>query len=1163
MKIKNLRINRFGHFTERELAFSSGDFHVIYGPNEAGKTTLLEFVRGLLFDFPARSPYNFGGGEMAGMATLEMKDGRLVELRRRKGNKDKVAIKVDGVPTELVDADWIKMLDHADRTLFENVFAFGLAELSNGEAGLAHASLQSALFGGSLGGGVSPDRVLAKLGEQADAIFKKNAKLPTINVLTGELKQLRSRIKELALKPEKYRETKQAAEESTKTVEALTADVGALRREHAKLEKRARAWKSWWEWRQLTERRGKLGEVRNLPADAGARYRSLGADLGALGEDRAQSRAAIERDEKALTALRCDPKALAIRAEIKACVERRQSYVEAKNDLPERRRKREELIRAIDRELGDLRPGWNQEHLREFAVDHATRSAIERMNTARSDRDAERAKLFDRREQDVAELAQALAESAALGAAGDVSELESILADEAEFKAGRKEAESLRVALTKVEQKLLQQTTKLTPPLLPGRPTPHELPMPRGESISEFETAIAELRSRYRSVQDALAVDEIELRGKHETLAAAVSDRVVPTRAELEEIRSRRDAGWELVRRQFIAGEAVDADVAAWLDAEDYSSLAAQFRHAMHQTDEIADRLYADANEVAKREGLQRQIAALEQRLELKRGGLAELETSMVEWERKWTALWQPCGFVPLAPEAMRSWLADHEAMCASTVRRDELTAELAAVDLRLAQFSERLRAAHGSTADDPMILLTQARRAVEEAKDREKRRRDLRREITRLETVQSTYEDKLRDMLEREAIGLAEWQELLGQLKFPTEWGTEFTRDVILKLNATQVRLAGLPGENDRIGAMQARVEEFENRVGVLCASLAPTLAGEPTETAVEKLQDQVEQAVDAQRKSEELSRRLEEARGTLAKLEVRSSRLSDERAELLKSAGASDETAFFEMVARAEEARKLDAEIDRLRNAVDVVRAGEDTELFEQDLAGSELSVLESQEHDLKQQLHAAEEKRAAALGEQALKQEDFRKLDGSAEVAQLNEELSRKKSKLVDEVDRYMPLVYARRMLTDAVRRFEKENQPEMISTVSAIFSRMTAGKYVEFDRSGGQQSTILVRQANGDEKTPEQLSTGTREQLYLAIRLAYVLDYCQRNQPLPIVIDDVLVNFDPERARNTLAALVDISGTAQVLFFTCHPHIVELARNVVVSLLPIDLTIDARR
>ena len=90
MKLQSLHINHFGHFSDFDLQLGSAPFVVLHGHNEAGKTTLLQFLRQLLFGFEARTPYNFGAGEVGGTSNLVLKDGRLVELRRRKGNKNTV-----------------------------------------------------------------------------------------------------------------------------------------------------------------------------------------------------------------------------------------------------------------------------------------------------------------------------------------------------------------------------------------------------------------------------------------------------------------------------------------------------------------------------------------------------------------------------------------------------------------------------------------------------------------------------------------------------------------------------------------------------------------------------------------------------------------------------------------------------------------------------------------------------------------------------------------------------------------------------------------------------------------------------------------------------------------------------------------------------------------
>jgi uncharacterized protein YhaN len=101
-------------------------------------------------------------------------------------------------------------------------------------------------------------------------------------------------------------------------------------------------------------------------------------------------------------------------------------------------------------------------------------------------------------------------------------------------------------------------------------------------------------------------------------------------------------------------------------------------------------------------------------------------------------------------------------------------------------------------------------------------------------------------------------------------------------------------------------------------------------------------------------------------------------------------------------------------------------------------------------------------------------------------------------------------------------------------------------------------LQVRQADGKLKEPHQLSTGTREQLYLAIRLAYVLHYCRDAEPLPIVMDDVLVNFDDQRSAATLEALIEVAAQIQLILLTCHSQTLELVQRRLPQLEPVTLS-----
>jgi uncharacterized protein YhaN len=77
--------------------------------------------------------------------------------------------------------------------------------------------------------------------------------------------------------------------------------------------------------------------------------------------------------------------------------------------------------------------------------------------------------------------------------------------------------------------------------------------------------------------------------------------------------------------------------------------------------------------------------------------------------------------------------------------------------------------------------------------------------------------------------------------------------------------------------------------------------------------------------------------------------------------------------------------------------------------------------------------------------------------------------------------------------------------------------------------------------------EQMSDGTRDQLYLALRLASLEQWSKLHEPLPLVVDDILVHFDDHRSVETLKQLVRISSQSQVIFFTHHQHLLDLARE----------------
>src|SRR5262249_14870233 len=159
-------------------------------------------------------------------------------------------------------------------------------------------------------------------------------------------------------------------------------------------------------------------------------------------------------------------------------------------------------------------------------------------------------------------------------------------------------------------------------------------------------------------------------------------------------------------------------------------------------------------------------------------------------------------------------------------------------------------------------------------------------------------------------------------------------------------------------------------------------------------------------------------------------------------------------------------------------------------------------------------------------------LRQLGGKSSLEQ-QAALESKRAELRDRVVEWSRLTVARAMLEKQLAKFSKKQQPRLLDSVSRLFSAMTRGRYPRVQQRLDREF-VAVR-SDGVEVIPSGLSTGTREQLYLAVRLAYIDSYCARSEPLPLVLDDVLVNFDDERAAATLDVLAHFAaeGRVQVL------------------------------
>jgi uncharacterized protein YhaN len=190
-----------------------------------------------------------------------------------------------------------------------------------------------------------------------------------------------------------------------------------------------------------------------------------------------------------------------------------------------------------------------------------------------------------------------------------------------------------------------------------------------------------------------------------------------------------------------------------------------------------------------------------------------------------------------------------------------------------------------------------------------------------------------------------------------------------------------------------------------------------------------------------------------------------------------------------------------------------------------------------DIRSRLAQMHERRGAITHE-------MQTLAGDKQMSRAILELGTVEMQLKESIRRWKVLTIIGRLLEVVRKRYETDRQPETLREASQYLIRLTDGHYrrvwMPLDRRG-----LLVENGKGESLSLEVLSRGTREAVFIGLRLALAGSFARRGAMLPLVLDDVLVNFDSGRVRCAAEVLCDFARQGhQVIMFTCHEHITDI-------------------
>jgi hypothetical protein len=407
----------------------------------------------------------------------------------------------------------------------------------------------------------------------------------------------------------------------------------------------------------------------------------------------------------------------------------------------------------------------------------------------------------------------------------------------------------------------------------------------------------------------------------------------------------------------------------------------------------------------------------------------------------------------------------------------------------------------------------------------------------------------RVREAQEQYNAAIRRWQQALVALGLPEKLSPKQVRALATRSGRIAEIRRSLESRREEVDQRRRELDTLSGRIAQLASDGDVSLAGDDPVEQVRELAEQLSEQEARLARRQVLRRKAKSLRRDHARLREAIRRLETRRRDVFRELGVESEDEFeklAEQVARREELRRRR---DAVSREIDAAVAGHcSEEAVRKELEGRGGGGLEARYEHLQGKLLAVERRLQERFEQRGRLNEQLQALAEDARPAARRLELATVEKRLEETIHRWRVAAIAARILRAIRTSFERQRQPETLQEASEYLGRLTEDRYrrVWTPLDG---DVLLVDDAEGNSLPVEVLSRGAREQLFLCLRLALARSFARRGAPLPLILDDVLVNFDNRRAKAAAALLRDFAAAGhQVLVFTCHEHIVKLFKTL---------------
>jgi uncharacterized protein YhaN len=1145
MHILSLELERYGPFTDRTLHFNpNARLHIVYGRNATGKSCALAGITDLFFGIEAQTRYSFlhEGKTMRLGAILQAHDLSTLEFKRRKGNKN---VLFSPTGASLDDNTLQPFLGGLTRSVFSHAFGLNSAQLREGaeemlnSEGEVGASLYAAASGLA---GIT--RLRRQLDEEAAKIFKpgRGSDKRRFDQAAEAYSQARTEMRKCTLRSDTLEAMRSERDSLISHLASLTQTRNNDRAEHARLT-RLRTMAP--QFRSLDFERNELAGFADLPelsTQAVNRFRQV---IAASEDSNLKHAAAVETLESATnhlgsivvesTLLQHHPSVQTLQTNIGKYQSATRDRARVASDAESKSREILQLAARVGVEedhLDSLQPTDAALAELEVLIEQGTKLARDREALEQSIVDG-KSKLEDLEGQQ------------------DPSALHDPVAWQAKYDALKSGHALLdrRRALTRdttaTRQKLRERASRLTPSVSELKILA-DLSLPSSESIGRFGKRFTDLDDKRRQFgQEATALDAA-ITEKRQKLEDLVSSEPVASAERIAEARRKREGSWQRLRPVVLGDD-------SGLPIDVRTNVVELYEVRIVEADRLADAATHDADRVAQYSTGLKTLEDKRRRLLEVDEQQAQVAADLQQVKTEWLTLWSPITQSPPSPNEMTAWISavkqlldqrdilvnDEAELAALEPQINDLRSALADLALELA-----LENADHLPTESLFPLLDARLKELASAWNANAINQGL---IVDARKQLGRQEKSLVAHAAKESVWFDSWNVAIAALGIDARKNTAAVNAAVKVWRNLPGRRAALEEDLKRVRGMDRDIHEFEQEVTRLTELISPELPPLPPVDQARRLSTILEHHAGQQLLYNNAKAQVEKETSTFDQAKRNADRDANLVSARMSELGLSgDPTATLERLDRVAAVR---TRIDAARTTLLAQSDGLSEDQLRTDLAGFDSESALNITQQLAQGFSAQDDEINQVFADKSAAEKALAdaELESGAEVAL--QQMKGAEVELDTAAREFLTLKLSATMLNRVIDQHRSAQSVPLMQLAGSLFCDLTEGAFTRIDQEldpdhDDRPQLVGVRNTTKTVSI-DGMSEGQRDQLYLALRLAYLDEYARKSEPIPFIGDDIFTTFDEHSTRAGLLALANIGAHLQPILFTHHRFVADLA------------------